>query len=75
MEEIAREKGIAGVGEPITIDKGKKKGKVKKGKDGRPGVAEEGGKFYDQSLLKALNRVVFWRCVHLFACIWNDTSR
>lgn len=51
--------------DPISQDKGKKSGKIKPGKDGKPGVEYEDGKYYDQNLLRALNRLVFWRCVVL----------
>lgn len=73
---------IVGNARPISDseDKGKtgalKPPKVKKGKDGKAvdemkslPKAEEGGKVYDQSLLKAINRVVFWRSVRTPSCL------
>lgn len=63
---------VVGGNQPISEseDKGKKGKlkpvKVKKDKEGKEIVAEylkieENGKVYDQSLLRAINRVVFWR--------------
>lgn len=43
------------------ISEGEDKGKVGKLKAGDDSRAEEGGKVYDQSLLWALNQLVFWK--------------